>query len=75
MPRFRIQGLDKKTLGIVYGQTKGAALQAAVDQGLVSGRRKILAASPLQSNEPYEQSFSDIYGACQKPVYRSPAKA
>lgn len=60
--RFRIQGLDKKTLGYVSGKNKGAAMQAAVDQGLVTGRKKIGAMIAQEENDPYEQSWNDIYG-------------
>lgn len=66
MPRFRIQGLDKATLGHVHGKDKGAALQAAVDQGLVTGRKKIFAATQVAENDPYEQSQKDIWGTPRK---------
>lgn len=66
MPRWTIVGLNKKTLGHVHGKNKGAALQAAVDQGLVTGRKKIGNAVALPEDDPYEQSFEDIYGAPAK---------
>lgn len=75
MPRFRIQGLDRATLGHVYGKDKGAALQAAVDQKLVTGKKKIFAATPVAANDPYEQSHKDIWGEPKKPtVFRFPLK-
>lgn len=40
MQRFNIQGLDRKSLGHVYGRNKGVALQAAVDTGLVTSRKR-----------------------------------
>lgn len=62
MPRWTIIGLNKQTLGHVHGKNKGAALQAAVDQGLVTGKKKIGSAVALPEDDPYEQSFEDIYG-------------
>ena len=62
MPRFRILGLNKQPLGHVHGKNKGAALQAAVDNGLVTGKKKIGSAVALPEDDPYEQSFEDIYG-------------
>lgn len=62
MHRFRIQGLNKETLGHVFGRDKGAAMQAAVDQGMVTGRKKIGTVTQLPDNDPYEQSAKDIYG-------------
>ncbi len=47
MPRWTIVGLNKQTLGHVHGKNKGAALQAAVDQGLVTGKKKIGSAVAL----------------------------
>lgn len=66
MPRFQILGLNKAVLGHVYGKNKGAALQAAVDQGLVTGKKKIGAAVAMPEDDPYEQSFEDIYGGPTK---------
>ena len=66
MPRFRIQGLDKSILGYVYGKNKGDAMQAAVDQKLVTGRKKIFSATPMPENDPYEQTASDIFGTAKK---------
>lgn len=66
MPRFRIQGLDKSVLGYVHGNNKGAALQAAVDKKLVTGRKKIFSATPVADNDPYEQTTADIFGAAKK---------
>ncbi len=66
MPRWTIVGLNKQTLGHVHGKNKGAALQAAVDNGLVTGKKKIGSAVALPEDDPYEQSFEDIYGAPAK---------
>ena len=66
MPRYRIQGLDRATRGYVHGKDKGAALQAAVSDGLVTGRKKIFAATPVAENDPYEQSHKDIWGTPKK---------
>lgn len=66
MPRFRIQGLDRATLGHVCAKDKGAALQAAVDAKLVTGRKKIFAATQVAENDPYEQSANDIWGSPKK---------
>lgn len=66
MPRWTIVGLNKQTLGHVQGKNKGTALQAAVDQGMVTGKKKIGSAVALPEDDPYEQSFDDIYGAPAK---------
>lgn len=63
MQRYEIRDLNNKLIGVVIAPNKGAALQAAVDNNMVTGRKKIKSAKALPHEDPYEQSIEDIYGS------------
>lgn len=62
MATFSIYNKEGKRVGTVSAQSEGHAKNKAVEQNLVAGRRQISKVKKMIENDPYEQSWKDIYG-------------
>jgi hypothetical protein len=60
---FRVFGINGEILGTVGAKTKKGAPNAAVARGLVTGRKQIGSIQELVYDDPYEQTFDDIFGS------------
>lgn len=59
---YRIYGKDKKLAGTVCAQSEGHARIRAVEDGVVGGKKQITKVEKVPYDDPYEQSWEDIYG-------------
>lgn len=62
MSVFNVFDKDGKKLGCVIAKTEGHAKNKAVEEKIVSGRKQICKVQEVPYDDPYEQSFEDIYG-------------
>lgn len=59
---FKIFNKEKVSVGVVSAQSVGEAKNKAVSQKLVAGRKQIFKVEKLDYDDPYEQTWQDIYG-------------
>lgn len=62
MATYRIYDKDGNKIGSVTAKSEGHAKNKAVEKNIVSGRKQIGKVKQMAENDPYEQSFKDIYG-------------
>lgn len=62
MATFNIFNKEGKKVGWVIAQSEGHAKNKAVENKIVAGRHQIGKVKQVPYNDPYEQSFKDIYG-------------
>ena len=60
---FKIYNKDKVSVGVVSAKSSGDAKNKAVSQKLVAGRKQISKVEQLEYDDPYEQTWEDIYGS------------
>lgn len=62
MNNFRIYNKEGKLVGSVFARSEGEAKNKAVADKLVVGRLQIGRVEKMENNDPYEQSWADVYG-------------
>lgn len=62
MATFNIFNKQNKKVGCVTAQSEGHAKNKAVENKLVAGRKQISKVVFVPYDDPYEQTFQDIYG-------------
>ena len=60
---YKIYNLKKEYVGTVFAVSIGEAKNKAVAQKIIPGRKQITKVLCIPYEDPYEQSFEDIFGS------------
>jgi uncharacterized protein YydD (DUF2326 family) len=60
---FKIYNQQKELVGSVTARSIGEAVNKAISQKMIAGRKQVSKVEEIEYDDPYEQTFEDIYGS------------